>query len=258
MAVKRVYRSDDEAVAGVCAGIAEYLGIDTAAVRILALLSLFSTVGLSAIVYGVLWLVLPASGDVGPETLATNAYAHGAHATGGLSGEPPLSTRARLTDDYDIPRICVWFGVVLLAIAAAGIFASLLPTMSWWQFLPVVICMAGFAFMITPAHVSTRLVRFSFGFTLLFLGLFVLTITMGVVSVPQVMVAAGKLWPGAMVAFGLVLIGMALEEDLFYLAAAVCIGLLLVTAVIAYGQPAGLEASPVLMDMLAPTPSVGV
>ncbi len=57
--VKKLYRSDDCVVAGVCAGIAEYCDIDPVIVRILAVLLCLSTLGLAILVYVVLWLVLP-------------------------------------------------------------------------------------------------------------------------------------------------------------------------------------------------------
>jgi phage shock protein PspC (stress-responsive transcriptional regulator) len=61
---KTLHRSDNRAVGGVCAGIAEYLGIDTTLVRIgTAVLVLFGGSGLP--LYLVAWVVMPDSrGDV--------------------------------------------------------------------------------------------------------------------------------------------------------------------------------------------------
>lgn len=57
---KRLFRSRDCAVAGVCAGVAEYFGLDTALVRIATLiLILFG--GLSLWIYILLWLIVPKS-----------------------------------------------------------------------------------------------------------------------------------------------------------------------------------------------------
>lgn len=55
----RLCRSDDEIVAGVCAGVAECLDIDPVAARILAVLLTVCTAGLAAVAYVVMWLVLP-------------------------------------------------------------------------------------------------------------------------------------------------------------------------------------------------------
>ena len=57
---KRLTRSQDQVIAGVCAGIAEYFGWDIALVRILYLvLSIFSAAFPGIIIYIVLWIVMP-------------------------------------------------------------------------------------------------------------------------------------------------------------------------------------------------------
>lgn len=57
---KRMKRSSDKMIAGVCAGIAEYLGWDVSLVRIAyVLLSIFSAGFPGLLVYIVLWFVLP-------------------------------------------------------------------------------------------------------------------------------------------------------------------------------------------------------
>lgn len=55
---KRLYRSQNALIAGICAGIAEHFGWDTAATR-LAMLLLILVGGLSVWVYVILWLILP-------------------------------------------------------------------------------------------------------------------------------------------------------------------------------------------------------
>lgn len=57
--VRRLYRSDDKIIAGVCSGIAEYCDIDPVIVRILAVLLSISSFGAMVIVYVLLWLVMP-------------------------------------------------------------------------------------------------------------------------------------------------------------------------------------------------------
>jgi phage shock protein C len=60
MSEKRLVRSDDRMVAGVCAGIAEYLNIDPTIVRfIFALVTLVSLGWFGVLVYIVLMLVMP-------------------------------------------------------------------------------------------------------------------------------------------------------------------------------------------------------
>ncbi len=57
---RKLTRSHDQVIAGVCAGIAEYFGWDIALVRILyLLLSIFSAAFPGIIVYIILWIVMP-------------------------------------------------------------------------------------------------------------------------------------------------------------------------------------------------------
>lgn len=74
-ATRKIYRSDDTAIAGVCSGVAEGLDMDPATVRILAVLLVLATFGLFTLVYATLWLVLPKHVAISPETLPCDAYA---------------------------------------------------------------------------------------------------------------------------------------------------------------------------------------
>lgn len=57
---KKLTRSHDQVIAGVCAGIAEYFGWEIALVRIIYLLvSIFSAGFPGILVYIVLWIVMP-------------------------------------------------------------------------------------------------------------------------------------------------------------------------------------------------------
>ena len=58
--MKQLKRSHNKMIAGVCAGIAEYLNFDPSLVRIgYALISLFSAAFPGIIVYIILWIVIP-------------------------------------------------------------------------------------------------------------------------------------------------------------------------------------------------------
>jgi phage shock protein C len=58
-----VRRRDNRIIAGVCAGLADYLGMDVNLVRVLfAVLTLF-TVGTGVLAYAVAWAVIPEEGQ---------------------------------------------------------------------------------------------------------------------------------------------------------------------------------------------------
>ena len=56
---RRLYRSrSDRSIAGVCAGVAKYFGLETSMVRIAAILCIFAA-GATLWIYLILWAVLP-------------------------------------------------------------------------------------------------------------------------------------------------------------------------------------------------------
>jgi len=60
MPKQKLTRSNDKVIAGVCAGIAEFLGWDIALVRILYILvSIISAAFPGILVYIILWIVMP-------------------------------------------------------------------------------------------------------------------------------------------------------------------------------------------------------
>lgn len=57
---KRLYRTHDRVIAGVCGGVAEFFGLDASQVRLATLFLIFFA-GLSLWVYIILWLIVPQS-----------------------------------------------------------------------------------------------------------------------------------------------------------------------------------------------------
>ncbi len=59
--IKRLYRSrKDRIIAGVCAGIAEYLAVDPTIIRIIyVLLTVFTALIPFIIIYLILWAIIP-------------------------------------------------------------------------------------------------------------------------------------------------------------------------------------------------------
>ncbi|MDH6358048.1 PspC domain-containing protein [Parabacteroides sp. PF5-9] len=60
---KRLYRSRNKMIAGVCAGFAEYFDLDPTLVRVgYILLSIFTAFA-GALAYLILWIVMPQQGE---------------------------------------------------------------------------------------------------------------------------------------------------------------------------------------------------
>lgn len=79
---KRLYRSRDALIGGVCSGMAEYFDIDPIIMRILAVVLTLATAGTFAVAYVALWIILPlapdptAPVDVKPESVHSETYGH--------------------------------------------------------------------------------------------------------------------------------------------------------------------------------------
>ncbi|WP_020600099.1 PspC domain-containing protein [Spirosoma panaciterrae] len=75
---KRLERIADQAqIGGVCAGLADYFGIDRALVRILFVIGIFLPHFPAVIIYIIMWIVLPerrSDGVVTPSTAFSNPY----------------------------------------------------------------------------------------------------------------------------------------------------------------------------------------
>lgn len=52
-------RRDDRMVAGVCSGIAAYLGVDVTLVRVLAVVALVFSAGAALVAYLAAWILMP-------------------------------------------------------------------------------------------------------------------------------------------------------------------------------------------------------
>ncbi|MDD3038198.1 PspC domain-containing protein [Bacteroides sp.] len=56
---KKLTRSSNRMIAGVCSGIAEYFGWDITLLRIVYILATFFTAFAGVIIYVILWIVMP-------------------------------------------------------------------------------------------------------------------------------------------------------------------------------------------------------
>ncbi len=72
---KRLYRNEhDKVIAGVASGLAEYMQVDVAIVRILFVLSIFFLAGAGLLVYIVIWIAVPINNDITAKYKQFNDY----------------------------------------------------------------------------------------------------------------------------------------------------------------------------------------
>jgi phage shock protein PspC (stress-responsive transcriptional regulator) len=58
-----VRKREGRIIAGVCAGLADYIGIDVNLLRVIVVLISLFTVGTGVLAYGIAWLVIPEEGS---------------------------------------------------------------------------------------------------------------------------------------------------------------------------------------------------
>lgn len=71
--MKRLYKSKDSKVAGVCGGIAEYLSVDPTMVRIVAVILMFSG-GIGVVPYIIGAVLMPSAPDADNDDQRPNQY----------------------------------------------------------------------------------------------------------------------------------------------------------------------------------------
>lgn len=93
---KRLYRSRGSLAGGVCAGVADYFGLDAIVARILAVILLCATGGLMIVAYVTLWAVLPKVPDGADayEVTPQSAYSE-------MYGDMDCKPACRAADDDD-------------------------------------------------------------------------------------------------------------------------------------------------------------
>lgn len=239
---KKLYRSNDALVAGVCAGIAEYFDIDAAATRILAVFLTISTFGAALLVYAVLALVLSGHSVVLPETVPCAAVA----ASGDQDcacGECAGKTRwlRRKTFSPDVARICVTAGIAVIMLVAIVVLDRVVDNIAWYQLWPLGVVAAGLALMVIPPSRASWMRHVALGVALFTPGMLLLLMSVDVLSWETLALASFRLWPGVLVVIGLEIIGRAVHNDLFILAAALCVVFMCFLAVTVFAQPGGAE-----------------
>lgn len=195
---KRVCRSHDACVGGVCAGLAERFDLDPIVTRILAILITVMTFGLGGIAYLVLWARLPREDEqamlyeVTPESAESNTYG----CVDCVTGRAAREARKTNVDGISmLARLAVAVALVLLFVLVATNLSPLMPGTEWWQFWPVGLLMLGLCLIIIPIPTHLEMAWHSLGIVVTSLAATLLPMTLGVVSWHTIPCAFGLAWP---------------------------------------------------------------
>ena len=146
----RLYRSrTNSMIAGVCGGLADYLGVDTTLVRLFFILLSFGSGGMALLVYFLLWIIVPLEGQDRDTTLQQTVR----------SGSEEIAERTRLMGD-DLrnivrnpnPQAGLLIGSALVILGVLYLVQNLeLPWLYWLDFdviWPILVILGGIALLV--------------------------------------------------------------------------------------------------------------
>jgi phage shock protein PspC (stress-responsive transcriptional regulator) len=141
----RLYRSRRERMlGGVAGGLAEYLNLDPALVRIIWAVLVFTTGGLFGLIYIIMWIVVPEA-PAGYESAAFAAASDEPMAPGSEPrpvGPPPIAARRGSGDGRLI------LGAILIVLGLFFLLRSYIPAIAWDRFWPILRVAAGVALLV--------------------------------------------------------------------------------------------------------------
>jgi phage shock protein C len=134
---RRLYRSQTESVlGGVAGGVAEYLDVDPAIVRVIWALLAILTGGVFFLLYIVMWIVVPLAPD-GAEPAEREPVEPGAAAASGWNPEPARRVRRRSAGGSWI------FGLILIGLGLYFLAREYLPNIDFDRLWPLGLILLG-------------------------------------------------------------------------------------------------------------------
>lgn len=219
-ATKRLYRSRDAYIGGVCAGIADYFDIDRLVVRILAVLLACTTFGAGIVVYIVMWAVVPR------EPRKPTPY----------DVTPVSDSSEDEEDDHEVSvstggRIAMAAGLVVLYVLCVVVAVPLVPGSSWQQFWPVAVMLVGLFLFIAPFRTKRAHMWHMLGLCLAVFAGTALPVSLGILSWETFIIAAERLWFIVLAGVVLFVIGAYRNVSALLLIGAMCVAVFFVLAV---------------------------
>lgn len=272
---KRLYKSADAVIGGVCGGIAEYFGIDATLVRIIAVALLIVFWGVPVIPYLILMIALPVDPSVaqGYVNARVETTAHSQDEQAPLdvpagrpspgfspSDQPPPPDPASRVSAQACPPPCedpyraTWNTVsasaehttkshtsAVLVVGAVLIGIGVITLLSnfvhisLWRFWPMVVIVVGLVCLFTPGHQGWSLERAGNSIVLISIGLALLAWTLQIVRTRVFFEAFFDLWPLLLVVAGLAVIGGARKSSIVMLGSSLVLSATIIVGLWFYG-----------------------
>ena len=230
MAERRLYRSRNAYIAGVCAGLADYFDFDPIVIRILAVFIVGATLGLGAIAYIVLWLKVPvepqqpAPYEITPQSAQSRTYGIVDCSKGLASSDARLADNGASEARVSIPaRVSVVVALGLLFFVVATRVAPIANGTQWWQFWPIAFIIFGVCLIVIPIRTRHEAAWHALGVAIASFAAALLPMSLGVVSFATLHVGAMRLWFLLVAALVCALVGWMRNSSPLLVAASFCI-----------------------------------
>ena len=232
MTERRLYRSRNAVLGGVCAGIAERIDADAIVVRILAILLCLVTLGLVVLVYVALWARLPLEPegpepfDVMPERAESSAYGVVPFDEGDAAERRLLNGASRSEGLPIVVRLAVAVALMLLFLVVSMNVSPFLPGSLWWQFWPLGIMIVGLFLIVIPIKGSSEALWHALGIMLTSLSAMLLPAALGIVSWEVLPGTIVSIWPILAVVVVALAIGIVFKDGRIVIAASILFAML--------------------------------
>jgi phage shock protein PspC (stress-responsive transcriptional regulator) len=154
MLTQRLYRSrSDRMIAGICGGIAHYFAVDSTIVRLFTVLATIFSGGVVALLYAVLWIVVPED-SIGADTMArTEAKVGATGESPSFGSSSPFESAfpssgfgsGSVSTEEQRQRRSQWIGWALLALGMLILFTNLhlFSRIEWKMVWPALLILGG-------------------------------------------------------------------------------------------------------------------
>ncbi len=265
---KKLFRSEDRIIAGVCGGCAEALGASAAVIRFIAVLLLVVSVGFAGAVYLAMWYFIPKREDastmldVVPESVRSDRYGEiGASERAGIPERPVPPRRLmgwgdvfrpRSPDDDlfgrdrrslpTVARVGIAIGLLAMFAVVVSLGMPFFPGAEWWQFWPLLLIAFGVVLIILPLRdFANRSAMHLFGVSMVLLGGGLTPTTLGMLSLITWLNDIIVLWPVVIAAFCLFGLGYRRQSTPLMLAGVALHGVFVIAGVLFFAVPGSLE-----------------
>ncbi|MDR0308441.1 MAG: PspC domain-containing protein [Coriobacteriales bacterium] len=251
----KLYRSDDAMIAGVCSGLADNFAVDASIIRIIAVVLLMLTFGFLTIVYIAMIFIIPKQPDITNRLIDVKPSSSSeipkiddrqqAPGAAYVSSNSQAFDAVDLLAQEELRKHFNWkrrgfsaaftFGLMLVLI---GICALLGTFVNWqfWNYWPLAVVLMGIMTLCTPSYRGWRVSRAGNGILLACIGAALQFWQLGWFPDHGLIIIMMTLWPVAVIAAGMVIMGGVLRKDILKLAASLLLSLAIILGSLVIGD----------------------